>query len=76
MSKVKQWATDTAEQAVDTIIANLKSNMITQSTAIKEILDVENVELVGIDDENVYEVIDMELASANISKADLLQENA
>jgi tRNA G26 N,N-dimethylase Trm1 len=76
MSKVKQWATDTAEQAVDTIIANLKSNMITQSTAIKEILDVENVELVGIDDENVYEVIDMELASANVSKADLLQENA
>jgi len=76
MSKVKQWATDTAEQAVDTIIANLKSNMITQSTAIKEILDVENVELVGIDAENVYEVIDMELASANVSKADLLQENA
>ena len=64
MSKVKNYYIDEAEKAVDTIITNLKNNLITKSVAIKEILDVEAVALVGIDEFNVEEVIDMELENA------------
>jgi hypothetical protein len=76
MSKIKAYIESSVEKQVDTIIANLKSNMITESSAIKEILDIDNLNMVGIDENNIEEVLDMELASANISKADLLQENA
>ena len=34
MSKVKQWAEDTAEKSVDKIILNYKNNLITKETAI------------------------------------------
>ena len=76
MSKIKAYIESSVEKQVDTIIANLKSNMITESSAIKEILDIDNLNMVGIDENNIEEVLNMELASANISKADLLQENA
>ena len=33
MSKVKQWATDVAEKAVDKIINQVKQNLITKETA-------------------------------------------
>ena len=62
MSKVKQWATDVAEKAVDKIINQVKQNLINKETAVKDILKVENVELTGIDEHNVDEVIDMECA--------------
>jgi hypothetical protein len=62
MGKVKQWATDVAEKAVDKIINQVKQNLINKETAIKDILKVENVELTGIDEHNVDEVIDMECA--------------
>ena len=62
MSKVKQWATDVAEKAVDKIINQVKQNLITKETAIADILKVENVNLTGIDEHNVDEVIDMECA--------------
>ena len=58
MSKVKQWATDVAEKAVDKIINQVKQNLINKETAVKDILKVENVELTGIDEHNVDEVID------------------
>ena len=64
MSKVKQWATDVAEKAVDKIINQVKQNLITKETAIADILKVENVNLTGIDEHNVDEVIDMELEAA------------
>ena len=64
MSKVKQWATDVAEKAVDKIINQVKQNLITKETASADILKVENVELTGIDEHNVDEVIDMELEAA------------
>ena len=64
MSKVKQWATDVAEKAVDKIINQVKQNLITKETASADILKVENVELTGIDEHNVDEVIDMEIANA------------
>ena len=64
MSKVKQWAYDEAEKAVDKIILQVKQNLITKETAAKDIMKVDNVELCGIYDYNVDEVIDMELEAA------------
>jgi hypothetical protein len=62
MSKVKQWATDVAEKAVDKIILQVKQNLITKETASADILKVENVAMTGIDENNVDEVIAMECA--------------
>ena len=64
MSKVKQWAYDEAEKAVDKIILQVKQNLITKQTAIKDIMDVANVNMLGIDDYNVDEVIELELEAA------------
>jgi predicted HAD superfamily Cof-like phosphohydrolase len=62
MSKVKQYYTDVAEKAVDKIINQVKQNLITKETAIADILKVDNLNLIGIDEHNVDEVIDMECA--------------
>jgi hypothetical protein len=64
MSKVKNWAWDMAEQAVDKIIVELKNNAITKEAAKVKILNVQCLDLVGIDEQNVDEVIDMELENA------------
>ena len=64
MSKVKQWAEDIAEKAVDKIILQVKQNLITKETAISDILKVDNLQMIGIDSENVEEVIDHEMAAA------------
>ena len=64
MSKTKQWAWDEAEKAVDKIILQVKQNLITKETAAKDIMKVDNVDLCGIYDYNVDEVIDMELEAA------------
>ena len=58
MSKVKQWAEDTAEKSVDKIILQVKQNLITKETAISDILKVDNLQMLGIDSENVEEVIE------------------
>ena len=57
MSKVKQYYTDEAEKKVDKIIKCYTDNLITEQTAIKDIMDVENVNLLNIDDYNVGEVL-------------------
>lgn len=57
MSKVKQWAEDTAEKAVDKILSEVKSNMMSIDIARNKILAVNNVNLTGIDEFNVDEVI-------------------
>ena len=57
MSKVKQWAEDTAEKAVDNIIFKLKDGQIDLTTAVEKTLKVDNLELVGIDENNVEEVL-------------------
>ena len=62
MSKVKQYYTDVAEKAVDKIINQVKQNLITKETAIADILKVDNLNLTGIDEHNVDEVVDMECA--------------
>ena len=64
MSKTKQWAEDTAEKSVDKIILQVKQNLITKETAISDILKVDNLQMIGIDSENVEEVIDHEMAAA------------
>lgn len=57
MSKVKQYAEDTATSKVDQIIDSLKQGMIDKDNAEKQILNVTNVEILGIDDNNVGDVI-------------------
>ena len=62
MSKVKQWAEDTAEKAVDKIIMGFKQGVINKDTTMTKILNVDNVNMLGIDENNVEEVIDQEVA--------------
>jgi hypothetical protein len=57
MSKVKQWAEDTAEKSVDLILKKLKDGQIDLDTATTDILSVENVSMTGINADNVGEVI-------------------
>ena len=57
MSKVKQWAEDTAEKKVDDIIYKLKDGQIDLTTAVEKTMKVENVELCGIDENNVEEAL-------------------
>ena len=57
MSKVKQWAEDTAEKKVDDIIYKLKDGQIDLTTAVEKTMKVDNVELCGIDENNVEEAL-------------------
>ena len=57
MSKVKQYAEDTAEKNVDKIILGFKQGVLNKDTTITKILDVENVNMLGINADNVDEVI-------------------
>ena len=63
MSKVKQWAEDTAEKKVDDILSQLKNNAISKEAAKAKIMNVENVNMLGIEEYNVDEIIDMEIAA-------------
>ena len=58
MSKVKQYYTDLTEKQVDDIILSYKSNKITNQDAIDKIMKLDNLELVGIDEHNIDEVVD------------------
>mgnify|MGYP005735155917 FL=1 len=64
MSKVKQWAENTAEKKVDDILSQLKNNAISKEAAKAKIMNVENVNMLGIEEYNVDEVIDLELEAA------------
>ena len=64
MSKVKQWAEDTAEKKVDDILSQLKNNAISKEAAKTKIMNVDNVNMLGIEEYNVDEVIDLELEAA------------
>ena len=64
MSKTKQWAENTAEKKVDDILSQLKNNAISKEAAKAKIMNVENVNMLGIEEYNVDEVIDMELEAA------------
>ena len=58
MSKVKQWAEDTAEKNVDIVVNDYVKNIINLETAKNKVLKVENVNMTGIDSENVDEVLE------------------
>ena len=62
MSKVKQYYTDVAEKAVDKIILQVKQNLITKANAITDIMKVDYLNLIGSDEHNIDEVIEMECA--------------
>ena len=57
MSKVKQWAEETAEKKVDDSIYKLKDGQIDLETASDLTLKVENVNMLGIDENNVEEAL-------------------
>ena len=57
MGKVKQWAEDTAEKNVDIVVNDYVKNIINLETAKNKVLKVENVNMTGIDSENVDEVL-------------------
>ena len=57
MSKVKTWAYDEAEKKVDNIIAKLKDGQIDLTEASDLTLKVENVNMLGIDENNVEEAL-------------------
>ena len=57
MSKVKQYYADEAENKVDQILAHMKSGQIDEDKAKKEILNVDNVNMLDIDENNIDEVI-------------------
>ena len=64
MGKVKSWAWDCAEEQVDDIIKSVKLGKITKEQAKIDISKVKNLELLGIDEHNVDEVIELELEAA------------
>tara|TARA_B100000683_G_scaffold91144_1_gene90243 strand:- start:420 stop:614 length:195 start_codon:yes stop_codon:yes gene_type:complete len=57
MSKTKQWIEESTEKKVDNIIAKLTSGEITRSDARDQIMNVDNIAMLGIDEHTVDEVI-------------------
>ena len=57
MSKTKQWIEESTETKVDNIIAKLTSGEITRSDARDQIMNVDNLAMLGIDENTVDEVI-------------------
>ena len=57
MSKVKEWAYEEAEKAVDKIIAKLKDGQIDLTEASSLTMKVNNVNMLGIDEYNIDEVL-------------------
>ena len=59
MSKVKNYYWDLAEQESDKIIDQYVKDVISKDDAIKQLSNVQNIELCGIDEYNADEVLDM-----------------
>lgn len=57
MGRVKQWASDTAHKKVDELLQSYKQNTYNFDETKTKLLKVDNLELVGIDETNVDEVI-------------------
>tara|TARA_R100000482_G_C4974053_1_gene80390 strand:+ start:145 stop:342 length:198 start_codon:yes stop_codon:yes gene_type:complete len=64
MSKVKNYYWDLAEKESDKIIDQYVKNVISKDDAIKQLSNVENIELCGIDEYNVDEVLDIAKSEA------------
>ena len=77
MGKVKQMAMDNAEKNVDIVVNDYINNKINLETAKNKVLKVENVNMTGIDSENVDEVLEdawnkQNLGSKEESNLDIL----
>jgi hypothetical protein len=62
MSKIKQYIETSVENQVDKFINKLKDGQIDLDTCKSKILEIDNLNMVGIDENNIDEVIDMEIA--------------
>ena len=60
MSKIKQYIETSVENAVDKIINKLKDGQIDLDTCKSKILEIDNLEMVGVNEDNLEEVIEME----------------
>jgi len=60
MSKVKAYVETSVENAVDKIVFKLKDGQIDLSTAVAEVKKIDNLEMVGITEDTVEEVLLME----------------
>jgi len=58
MGKVKQWAENTAECNVDKILAKFKAGVYNSTVAKNMIIMVDNINLLGITEDNIDEVIE------------------
>ena len=77
MGKVKQMAMDNAEKNVDIVVNDYINNKINLETAKNKVLKVENVNMTGIDELNVEEVLEdawnkQNLGSKEESNLDIL----
>jgi len=61
MSKIKQYIETSVENQVDKFIAKMKDGQIDLDTCKSKILEIDNLSMVGIDENNVEEVITMEI---------------
>ena len=57
MAKVKEWAYEEAEKSLDKIIAKLKDGQIDLTEASSLTMKVNNVNMLGIDENNVEEAL-------------------
>ena len=64
MGKVKSWAWDCAEEQSDDIIKAYVKGTITKDNALYQLSQVQNLDLVGIDECNAEEVLDMAKSEA------------
>ena len=64
MSKVKNYYWDLAEKESDTIIKSYVDGKISKDDAIKQLSNVDNIALCGIDEYNVDEVLDIAKSEA------------
>ena len=61
MSKVKQYEETMVENQVDNFINKLKDGQIDLDTCKSKILKIDNLNMVGIDEDNIEEVITQEI---------------
>ena len=73
MGKVKSWAWDSAEEQSDDIIKSYVDGKISKEKAIIDLSNVDNLDLVGIDEYNVDEVLDDALSGTYVNKEGVLQ---
>ena len=61
MSKIKQYIETSVENQVDKFIAKMKDGQIDLDTCKSKILELDNLSMVGIDEDNIEEVITQEI---------------